>query len=226
MTTTYDLPDRDDDDLAVVLSGPEPDWLSDPEPPPDLDRANAMLYRMRKLAEERTGIVANAQAEIDRATTWRDRRCETIDRQTGWLDAALRRYHAAVYARSGEATINLPNGVLKSTKLRDSVEFDDEFTTWLYPGDLLLALADIKNATDALVAGKVSSLSPLPAGARVKVSITPEIARDPAKHYVLASGEKVPGATPFKASKTDRKYEVIPAVFDAEDMAPPVEEAV
>lgn len=213
------------DDLADALGGPEPDWTEPPSAPPDADRANAMGYRLRKLVEERAGIVANAQAEIDRAAAWRDRRCARIDVQTEWIVESLKRYHAALFTRDRQATHHLPNVTLKSTKRRDTVEFDDvEFLTWATPPDLNAKIGEVYEATQELVDRLVADESPMPEGVRVKVTVTTTIAKDAAKKAILASGEIPPGAVPFKATATDRTYTVEPASFD--EQAPPIEEAI
>ena len=107
----FEMPEELDD----VLAGPEPDWDDEPEPPPDVKRADGMVYRLRTIGTARAREQKAAAVRAAQINDWLHRREAAHDRQEAWLRAALRRYHEAVLVLDPKRlSIALPSGELTS----------------------------------------------------------------------------------------------------------------
>ena len=119
----------------------DPDeWASDDDPEvapaPNIEVADRLLYKARRLAEERASYEALAvkrKAEID---AWLADRTHGIDRQMRWLSTSLESFARMTVERGGKKaakTIVLPNGRLAlKAPGRGKIVVTDEvaFTTW------------------------------------------------------------------------------------------------
>lgn len=123
------------DELDAALAGPEPDWDSEPEAPPDAEQADRMLVRLRMLRRERDADLAAAETRISQIVAWQAEREGRYDAQERWLVEALERYHRAVLALDPRSlTIHLPSGTLPSRMGQPQWEVDGEAVLrWLIP---------------------------------------------------------------------------------------------
>lgn len=128
--TAFELPGSED--LEEFLLGEEPPWEDEPAAPPDPERANALLGRLRKLRRERRTDEQLVRQGVDQLGRWFVGRDEPRQTQESWLLRSLDAYHRGVYARSKTATISFPNGELASRQGQPGWEYDDEaaFLAW------------------------------------------------------------------------------------------------
>lgn len=123
------------DELDDVLAGPEPEWDDAPEPPPDVARADQMVYRLGSIDLARKRDAKAADARIQQIKDWLSRRDTANDRQEAWLRAALRRYHEAVLLLDPKRlSISLPSGDLVSRQgQREWVVDEERVLAWAFP---------------------------------------------------------------------------------------------
>lgn len=100
-----------DDDLSEYLEA-DPDEIVGGDPPPDIDFADRMLRKLRRLTREILEVTQSADRERARVDEWERQRNESKLRQRAqteaWLDSWMRQHELA----TGKVTENLLNGHL------------------------------------------------------------------------------------------------------------------
>lgn len=224
-------PDELHDDLDAYLLGDD-DLSGDVdeiEPPPDADRANALLRVLRGVEREARKIDMLATQEIERISSWRSDRLAGLERRRDAIAGALEGWMRAVNRDNPKRkTETLPNGKLTLRAARRRVEIVDRdaFLQWWrndarmtvarYLGDRLVEMnAGAQHGPEALAAEVVElvlSRSPL-----VAVKIEPNktgIAEAGVEDDLLATtlddgiecrgiavdGERIPGVAFAKAN--------------------------
>lgn len=197
------------DELDAALAGPEPDWDTEPEAPPDAEHADGMLFRLRMLRRERDADRAAAETRISQIVSWQAEREGRFSSQESWIVEALERYHRAVLRLDPRAlTIHLPSGDLPSRMGQAQWDIDDEkVIEWLVP----------QETRDAVMLAAEGALEKVEAALReagvpvevLRVAVTPSVALDraafkawatrrdekdqPKAWGVTPSGETIPG---------------------------------
>jgi hypothetical protein len=121
------------EDLDGLLSGPEPDYDAEPEPPADADRADQMLRQLARLQRERDDALELAAAERARIDLWLSATTERITKRQAWYRQSLEQYHRAVLAHDPQrTTIRLPFGSLVARAQQPEWAYEDEaaFIAW------------------------------------------------------------------------------------------------
>lgn len=146
------------DDVDEMLAGPEPDWESEPEAPPDAEQADKMLVRLRMVQRERERDRAAAETRISQIVNWQAEREGTYGAREEWLIQTLEHYHQAVLRMDPNAkTIHLPSGDLPSRMGQAQWTIDDaEVLWWLVPD---AAWEQIDAARDAYMRAVLGALA-------------------------------------------------------------------
>lgn len=127
-------------DLDDFLDGPEPDWDTEPEAPPNAAEADTLLWRLGRVRAAAERDTEAAGERIIQVNNWLASRMAVHKRQEAWLLDALRRYHIAVLTRDPKRfTINLPSGSLTSRMGHDWTVEDTEFLAAFVPEPLAAA---------------------------------------------------------------------------------------
>lgn len=119
-------------ELDEALSGPDPDWETEPEAPANAYRANGLLRTLgtlrRRLAEDED----MARAEHERIELWLTAQRQRAAKRITWLEQALELWHAAMLAQDpSRKTLMLPSGNLESREMPDVWTFEpSEFIPW------------------------------------------------------------------------------------------------
>lgn len=118
--------------LDALLSGPEPDWDTDPEAPAGVDQANGMLRTLARLRRQLTDAEELAAAEHARVDLWLTVQAQRIGDRTRWLETALALWHAGLLRDDPRRkTVQLPNGTLTARAQTPEWRFDPEtFIPW------------------------------------------------------------------------------------------------
>lgn len=155
------------------------------EPPRDADRADRLLaVRARHVtrAREVTELARARRAAIDE---WEATQLAAADARIEWIDESLTAWHAAVLRDDPKrATISLPNGTLKATKVAGGAEWE-----WIDDGAVTGYLAD--QAPGLVVTPDPKPPVPRPDKAAVKaaVAVVADVtAARQARHAWLAAG--------------------------------------
>lgn len=127
------MTDESYEELNALLSGPEPDWDSEPEAPGNDLAANGRMRALAHLERKLAADQALAHAEIARISDWLEEREAAVTKRTRWLRAALEGWMAAHlddYGKGPRAKL-LPAGKVTVTKQQPSVDIDAEvFLAW------------------------------------------------------------------------------------------------
>lgn len=212
--------------LDTDLEGPEPEWMSEPAPPPDAKRADGLVRRLLRLRADETVVRITATERRQDIDEWQDRQVRRLQAQQRWIESALERYHRAALERDPKAlTLHLPAGDLVARKgqpewVIEHDETEDEtdgpFWAWVLPEDAQRRIeqaAELFYATAQLV---LSEASPLPEAVRVKPPKAPELDKPGMKDAltrrndkgkaigwgITAAGEQPPGLTVKEAERT------------------------
>ena len=168
-------------DLDEYLTGPDPDYDTDPEPPQDADEANRRLRRLARIRGDIAQVEETAARQIEQVNAWAERRYEVLHNRARWEQDGLEMWHRAVLADDpSRKTISLPCGTLKSRVQQPVWEFDDEiFICWAedHAPDLLRVRSQVDKA-----AAKKALFPANPADGSEAPTLT-------------ADGEVVPGVT-------------------------------
>jgi uncharacterized protein (DUF885 family) len=113
------------DDLARSLE-PPPDDDAAPMDALDEDRANRLLYKLRRVSRERAQIQAVARAERDRVDAWERDRLDVVDRQITDLTNVLEQWMRMHSERTKSVTKTFPNGELRLRAARARLEIIDD----------------------------------------------------------------------------------------------------
>lgn len=138
-------------ELADELS-PEPELFEEPIDPGDQDAANQWLYRLRRLAIERSKAQAVARAERDRVDAWERDRVGSYDRRMEEATRMLEQWTRAHHERTGSVTVKLPNGELRLRPGRPRLEVTDDTAVTDYALERVYAAIDkdLREGTDNL----------------------------------------------------------------------------
>lgn len=159
-------------------------------PPGDLDLANRILRRYRRLERDAEGIANLCAVEVRRITAWRDRRTAGIQREMERLEGLLGEFMRAVKARSyGKVkSLQLPNGTLKlqapSSRPRVEVVEPGAFRVWAHQNAPDLLLPPKPPEADRSALAKISQLVPTEDSPRPDGTIA---------YVPYVDGEQVPG---------------------------------
>lgn len=181
------------DDVALdeYLDGPEPEWDTEPEPPPGAIQANGLLRRVARIRAERQRDARMAHEQIEQIARWVDRRDAPRVRQESWLLSALERYHQAVLTISPDRkTIALPAGELVSRMGQAEWIATAPFAEWVLPAEAQAALALAEQAWVNTVHEILAEHSPLPGALVVKQPPLPGIGVKPMKDALTRRDEK------------------------------------
>jgi Bacteriophage Mu Gam like protein len=123
-----------DDALRRIdeVLGVDPDWDSEPVPPPDEVAADRLLYRWMRERSNRVVTAALYDRQIASLTAARDDHLAAIDDRIDWLTTTLNLWHAARLTEDPHRkTIRLPHGTLSSRRVNDTYDFDPAvFVPW------------------------------------------------------------------------------------------------
>jgi hypothetical protein len=94
--------------------------------------ADRLLYRRATIAAEEARIEKLRKERIAEIDDWCDRRKAKAEREASWIERGLEVFMRFRVARGGPKTLQLPSGVLKLTKPRESVDVRDPdgFRAW------------------------------------------------------------------------------------------------
>lgn len=212
------------DELDEHLAGPEPDWESPPESPPDARVADALIARLARLRRERDRSREAAEARIGQIVEWQAEREGEYLRQEEWLERSLAAYHAHVLELDpNRKTVRLPSGDLMSRKGQPFWAVDeDAVLEALLPPPLRERLDALREAwlsgVSDLLVGNLGVLAPAvrltPPGpvelslSGLKKATTARNAKgEPTARGVRPDGSPMPGVAVAPAERT---YDVAP----------------
>lgn len=225
------------DELDEFLAGPEPDWDSEPEPPPDAHQADRLIARLARVRGQRARSRDAAEERMRQIVNWQAEREAIWIRQEAWLLRSLAAYHQGVIALRGERdnlTLDLPSGTLCSRMGQPHWDVDeDKVLEALVPEPVREKLAEAREAylqavSDVLV-GNLGALAPCvrvtpPADgvelstSGLKAAATLKDPADPKGKRVLARGVR-PDGTPIDGitvEPAERTYDVRPRTAEVE----------
>lgn len=190
--------------LDDAIAEPTPDAILNGPliPIPDAHRANVLLRRMTRLADNGDRVGSTSQAEIDRITTWRDEQLAAIERERAYLDRCLEGFMRQHHAATRETSMSLPNGKLSLRKGGTKTIVDDEAA--------LIEWATT-NAPDAIKRTPLTSKLPesdMPVGDTVPNADGIRVDRAPM--VTKADGEIIPGV--HVETPTDKVFAAKPGV--------------
>lgn len=165
------------DEVSEVLEGVDaPEWAEDAEvvslmhdaeeetPPErfrvvDNGQADWAMRKLCHLAESSRLVEELAARQMEPIERWRQGEQARIDRERSFWESLLVEFHRGVIEEDPKATsVRLPHGTLKSRKLPDRWDFDDEvFIAWAR--DIAPELIRTKEEPDKALAKKALSVT-------------------------------------------------------------------
>jgi len=161
-------------DLDDELMGPEPDWDSEPVPPPDAANAEKMLFRLSRVRSDRVRVKDAADLRIAQVEAWRSHRDGILAAQETYIIEALERYHRAVIAIAPkQLSINLPSGDLTSKMGQPEWTIEEaEVIEWAVPAEVTATFLAAREAYVAAL-GRAIAESDDPDRTRAVLDIKP-----------------------------------------------------